>query len=264
MTLNKIRKNTLIILLCCVVVIGSIGVSDVLHAKWWTPPPWLVSAWNVITGMKDTLEGIDALISAMTLEIEEAEDKIVKIKERKLGHLKRRNVYEKQNLPNEQELTRATNAANDALDAYNDARSEAKTLRDEIAELEAELLRTSPSDERYGSIEFAINLKKSSLADAEHEMKTEKAKYNAEKQAYRNVLYSLSYTTKKNQISRLTYQINRCNREIASLEKKIAKLKQDILDEQERRKQLDADIEAAEDEYEKLKEKAQQPGPQID
>ncbi len=94
-------------------------------------------------------------------------------------------------------------------------------------------------------------------------MKTEKAKYEAAKQAYRKVIYRLSYTTRKNMISRLTYQINRCDREIVSLKKKIAKLQQDILDEQERRRQLDVDIKAEEERYKELQKKAKQPGPQI-
>lgn len=178
--------------------------------------------------------------------------------------MKQRNLWTELNLPNEQEKSAATIAMNEAAKERNKTLSKAETLREEIAELEAELKLTYYSDERYGQIQFAINLKKSSLADAELTMKTEKAKYNAAKKAYREVIYSLSYKSKRQMISRYTYQINRCNREIESLEKKIEKLKQDILDEQARRKQLDADIKAEEEKYKELEKKAKQPGPMID
>ena len=262
MTLNKIRKNTLIILLCCVVVIGSVGISSAANWKFWKEP-WFVKAWNVITGMKDTLEGMDALISAMTLEMEEAGDKIVDIKERKKSLLKRRNAYAERNVPNEQEKTRARNAMNAAAEKHNIALSEANTLREDIAELEAELKLTYYSDARYGIIETTIEEKKAYLAQAKFVMETEDAKYKAAKKAYRKVIYSLSYTVNRDTISRLTYQINSCDDQIEALEDKIEKLKQDILDEQERRRQLDIDIKAEEDKFNKLIEEGKKPGPQI-
>lgn len=265
MTLNKIRKNTLIILLCCVVVIGSIGVIDVLHAKLWQAPVWLVKMWNAILKLEETQKGRLALIAALENEIGLAEDEIAKIKNQLNHLLGQRNKYKEWNLPNEQEMTRARNAMNDALDAQDKAFSEAETLREEIAELEAELLLiSSPSDERYSSIEFAINLKKSSLADAEDEMKTEKAKYRAALKAYREVLYSLSYTTKIDQISRLTYQINLRESKIESLEKKIKKLQKEIEDVTTRRVEVDVEIDEKKKKYKKLEEDAKKPGPQID
>ncbi|MXV78466.1 hypothetical protein F4X73_15045 [Candidatus Poribacteria bacterium] len=264
MNLNKIRKNTLIILLLCVVVIGSIGVIDVLHAKWWQAPVWLVKMWNAILKLEETQKGRLALIAALENEKALAGDEIAELKEQINNLMGRRNRLAEQNLPNEQEKTRAAKAANDALDAYNKARSEAKRLREEIAELEAKLLRTSPSDEMYSSIEFAINLKKSSLADAEEEMKTEKAKYNAEKQAYRDVIYSLSYTTKIDQINRLTYQITTREAKVAALQKKIVKLQKEITDVTNRRVEVDVEIDEKKKKWYQLEKDAKNPGPQID
>ncbi len=261
MTLNKIRKNTLIILLLCVLVIGSLGVSDVLQAKWWTPPSWLVKAWNVITGMKDTLEGIELLIDALTLEIKEAEAKIIRIKEMKRFSLKYRNILKERIIPDEQEETAAKIAMNTAAEEHDKALSKAKKLREEIAELEAELELTYYSDERYGNIEFAINLKKSSLASAELTMETEWAKYKAAR--YKVNILSEKLSPDRNRIARTTYTINLRDTQIENLQDKIGKLQQEILDEQARWDQLDADIKAEEEEYKKKEQRAKQPGPRI-
>ncbi len=265
MTLNKIRKNTLIILLLCVVVIGSIGVSDVLHAKWWKPPVWLVKMWNAILKLEETQKGRLALIAAMENEQGLAEDEIAKTNDRLNYLLGRRNHWTELNLPNEQEKTRARLVMNAAAEKHNTALSAAETLREEIAELEAKLLTiSSPSDERYGNIEFAINLKKSSLTEVENVMKAEKAIYDAEKKAYREVIYSLSYTTMRDTISRLTYQINLCESKIESLRAKIVKLGKDIVKERERRVEVGVEIDGKKKKYEELEKKAKQPGPMID
>lgn len=264
MTFNKIRKNTLIILLLCVVVIGSIGVSELLHAKWWNAPVWLVKMWNEILKLENTQKGRLALIAAMENEALLAGDEIAKLNEEINKLLDRRNVLAEQNLPNEQEKTRARNAMNAAAEKHNIALSEAEALRDEIAELEAELKLTYYSDARYGMIETTIAEKKAYLAQAEWVMETEKAKYNAEKQAYRKVIYSLSYTTKIDQINRLTYQIDTREAKVAALQKKIAKLAADIVAETTRRVEVDGEIAEKKKKWYKLEEEAKKPGPQID
>lgn len=254
------RKNTLIILLCCAVVIGSIGVIDVLHAKWWKPPLWLVKMWTTITRMEDTLAGKDALISAMEHESEVAGDEIVKIQERQEKSLIYRNKLKLRIKPDEQAEKAATIAANAAVKEHDKARSEAKTLREEIAELEAKLLRTSPSDEEYGTIQFAINLKKASLARAEHVMKTEKAKYDAARKEYNRLWQKL--IPDRGIIARLTYTIDSWDSQIESLQDKIKKLTQDIKDEKKRRAELAESIKSEKAKYKKHEEDAKKPGPQ--
>ncbi len=132
MTRKNRQRNTVIIILCFLLIFSVINISQ---SKIFTPPPWLASLWNWITDAKDTLEGIQLLIDALTTELEEAEDDLTKTKFRKEMWLKRRNKVKKLIQPDEQRENAAIRAKDKATKAHDKAIKDREELLKESEEL---------------------------------------------------------------------------------------------------------------------------------
>ncbi len=247
------KRNTFTVLLCCLLIVSFIGITQALKV-----PTWLVSLWNFITGLKDALEGIDALISALQTDIDEAKDKIAGLERRKLGHLRHRNKIKERIAADEQEERAAIEAANAAAEAYDAASKRAAALRREIAALEAELRRLSAShQERADAILAELAMKNSALAAEVAKMAEAEREYNAARAKIKRL--GIKLRKWRRLIATLNGHIAWCNRKIGELNAKIAKLEKRIEAEKKRRERVREQIRQEEAKYEELKKAGQQP-----
>lgn len=247
------KRNTFIVLLCCLLIVGTLATTQ---AKWWDDP-WWVSLWNLITGLKDTLEGIDALIGAFETSIKEAEDEIARQENWKKGWLTARNNTKEKIQPDEQEQNAARQAGTDAANEYNAARQRAKDLRAEIDDLTNEIQWVSPGDPRHSEILADLATKNSDLADEEDTMSAEKKKYNAARSRVKYLENKLRGD--RNYIDYLTRQIDARDRKIGYLNDEIKATRKKIEAEEKRRVQVKKDIAAEEAKWEKLQKDAKNP-----
>ena len=251
MNISLLRRKTFIMFLCCVLILGTIGISQ---------SAWYTTAWKYITGAKDTLEGIQSIIDALQTDIKEAEAEIKERKEMRTIRLKLRNDRKEKILPDEQERSKALQLAGYANKKYHDAKARAETLRDEIAELTKELRWVSLNDPRHDEILASLAEKNSSLSAAEDEKSAAKKVYNTENNKAIRIWYDLK--PDRDYIQNQTMWINTHERVIKELEAKIVELEAKIKAEEERYKQVEKDGETEEKRWEDLNEKSQQP-PQI-
>jgi chromosome segregation ATPase len=253
MNISRLRFKTLIAILCCLLIVGSFATTQ---AKFWEDP-WYVNLWNIITGLKDTLEGIDALLAAFDTEIKEIEDEIARQNNRKLIRLELRNKAKEKILPAEQEQSKAKRLASHAHTKYHDAKARAETLRDEIADLTKELRWVSLDDPRHDEILASLAEKNSSLSAAEDEKSAAKKVYNTENNKAIRIWYELK--PDRDYIANQTSWINTHDRKIDKLNDKITKLREKIKAEKKRRKKVEENIEKEEKKWEELEEKSKEP-----
>ena len=251
MNISSLRRKTFLTLLCCILILSAIGVSQAAAPAWW------VSLWNWITGLKDTVEGITALISALETDIEQAKDQIARINKRKNGHLRARNNVKRKIQAKEQELNSEIKNANAAAAAYNAASRRARKLRREISVIEAQLRLVSRSGNRYLELMQALLAKNTALAMEEATMTEEKARYEKAKAAVKRLRAELKADWAY--IAYLTGLIDQCDADIAALNAKIKKKQEKIKAEKERRERVEAEIEQREAEWEELEKKSIQP-----
>ncbi|MDE0636507.1 MAG: hypothetical protein OXI43_11730 [Candidatus Poribacteria bacterium] len=247
------KRNTFTVLLCCLLIVSFIGITQALKV-----PTWLVSLWNWIMGLKDALEGINALISALETDIEKAKDKIAGLERRKLGHLRHRNKVKERIAADEEAEREAIKAANAAAREHSDASKRAAALRREIAALEAELRRLSAShQERADAILAELAMKNSALAAEEARMAAAQEAYDAARAKIKRLRNKLRKW--RNLIHSINRDIAWCNRKIGELNAKIAKLEKRIEAEKKRRERVREQIRQEEAKYEELKKAGQQP-----
>jgi len=175
---KHLRRNTLIAMLCCLLIAGFLVSTQ-------------AGIWNWITGAKDVLEIIDETIDALETDIEEAEEEIARQEDLKNGHIKARNRVKEKIQPDEQEQQQKAREANDAADAHSAASQRASGLRVEIEALMEELryiLRYgSTSSTRHSEILADLAMKNSALATEEDTMSAEKKAYNAARSRYKYI-----------------------------------------------------------------------------
>ncbi|MDE0485003.1 MAG: hypothetical protein OXI67_20705 [Candidatus Poribacteria bacterium] len=248
---KHLGRNTLIAMLCCLFIVGSIGVS---HS-------FVKDAWDWITGAKDVVEGVQSILDALRTDLQEAENRLAAVNDRKKGHVDARNKVKAKILPDEQEQSQAERDGNAAAIKHNNAMSEASTLRSEIDALTEELryiLRYgSTSDPRHDEILADLTMKNGALSVAEDTMSEAKKAYNKAKSRVKYIKNKLRGD--RRYISYLTGLIAACDREIEDLEQKIEDINQAIKDEKERRIQVPIDTAEGEAEFEEMEEKAKQP-----
>lgn len=252
-------RRTFLVLLCCILLVSAIGMSEALRSPFDTA---LTKLWNWITGLKDTVEGINTLIAALETDIKECEDKIAQIKNRKNGHLGARNETKRKIQPKEQEQNQAERDKSAAAAAHDVALEAARSLRQQIADIEAELRWISGSDSRYLELQQALFAKRTALSIEEGTIAAEKEKYNKARATIKRIRAELR--SDRQYIAYLTRLIDQCDEDIAAQEAKITKKRAEITAETERRAKVEADIEKREAEWEKLKKDAKKPkSPQI-
>lgn len=257
MNISHLRRKIFLTILCCVILVGAVGMTQAGNN-----PSWWVSLWNWITGMKDTVEGITALISALETDIEEANDEIARIENRKSGHLTARNNVKERIQPKEQEQKDERRKADAALEAYNAASVEAAEFRKEIAEIEAKLRWLSASHSSYADLMTALYFKTSGLSLAENKMSEEKDKHNKAKRRVRSI--ELELEGDRGYIDYLTGLIDRCDKDIKALNEKIAKKQAKIDAETKRRADIREKIKKEEAKWEELNKESKTPeGQQI-
>lgn len=253
MNVNTLRRKTFLVILCCLILVCTMSAT---HGALWSPPPWLVSLWNFITGMKDAVEGIESLISALQTDIEEAKDGIAARETRQNGHLKARNKVKKNIQPEEQEQSAAAAQANAAAATYNAASSRASTLRSDIADLNAELSGLSPSSDRYNQVLVSLIAKDSLLSQEEATMAMEKGIYDSATARYHSLRRELQGD--RDYIAYLTGLIDQCTEDIDAYNAKITKIEKRIKAEKARRDKIKDEIKVNTDKYNKLLKAAQQ------
>ena len=245
---KHLRRNTFIVLLCCLLIAGFLATTQ-------------ASLWNWITGSKDVLEVIDKTIAALETDIKEAEDQIAWLQDLKNGALKLRNKAKAKIQPQEQEQQQKAREANIAAEAHSAASQRASGLRVEIEALTEELryiLRYgSTSSARHSEILADLAMKNSALANAEDTMSDQKKKYNAARSRYKYINGQLK--SKRDYISYLTWKINGFDKKIKALNKKIVDIQKKIKAEEERREKVRQENQKEEDKWKKLEEEAKQP-----
>ena len=244
---KHLGRNTLIAMLCCLFIVGSIGVS---HS-------FVKDAWDWITGAKDVVEGVQSILDALRTDLQEAENRLAAVNDRKQGHVNSRNISKARILPDEQEQAQAERDGNAAAIKHNNALFEANSLRGEIAALNAEIKNVSPTSTRYTEIIAELVIKNLELAKAEDTMSEAKKAYNKAKSRVKAIKNKLR--GERRYISYLTGLIAACDREIDDLEQKIKDIKQAIKDEEERRIQVPIDTAEGEADFEEMEEQAKQP-----
>lgn len=135
MTRKNRQRNTVIIILCFLLILSIIQVSQ---SRIFELPTWLVSLWNKITGLKDAVEGITLIIDALITDLEEAENDLNKTKQRKKTLLERRNNLKEIIQPDEQQESAAIRARDKATKAHDKAIKD----REELLKESEELLKT--------------------------------------------------------------------------------------------------------------------------
>ncbi|MDE0484397.1 MAG: hypothetical protein OXI67_17590 [Candidatus Poribacteria bacterium] len=253
---KHLRRNTLIAMLCCLLIVGSIVTTQAADWKWWDDP-WYVSLWNLITGLKDTLEGIDALVAAFETDIKEAEDEIARQENWKNGWLKARNNTKEKIQADEQEQNQKIRDANDAAKEHSDASQRASDLRSEIEDLKNEIKWVSPGDPRHSEILAELAMKNSALATEEDIMSAAKKTYNSARSRVKFLENKLRGD--RNYIDYLTRQIDARDRKIGYLNKEIEDIEEKIKAEKKRRKKVKEDIAREEAKWEKLQKDAKKP-----
>ena len=248
MNISRLCSKTFIMFLCCILILGTIGVSQ---------SAWLTTAWNYVTGAKDTLEGIQAIIDALQTDIDEAHAEIKRRTEMKYIRLQLRNKIKREILPAEQEQSAAEKLASDAHKEYHDAMARANTLRDEIADLTDELRWVSLDDPRHDEILASLAEKNSSLSAAEDEKSAARNTYYAEKNKSIRIWDELKGP--RDIIAEHTKWIKVHEDVITELDEKILDLQAKIAAEKERYKQVEEGTVEEEKEWEELEKQSKEP-----
>ena len=153
MTRKNAKRNTVIIILCCVLILSviSISISKNKHPLDET----LDKLWDKISKLKDILEGVERLAKEIETDIEEVEEKIKKVKMKKDRWLEGRNRIKKSIQPLEQQESAAINRRDKAADDHNEAIVNRENLLKEGDEILLKMKNTfvSPSSETLQSLE---------------------------------------------------------------------------------------------------------------